>query len=151
MKISYSLQTSLQNKLIIAMGLMLLPLVALAAGSLFFLQSMNDTLHEVTHGVTDSFQPVTHLQTLVLKAMYSPHHYLIYGYTEEREFFARLSREVDKAFAEVLATSASAEKLGLVVLGSGGVAASPDHQRGNPGHLPPYNGAGHNTRNGRPP
>lgn len=50
MKISYSLQTSLQNKLIMAMGLMLLPLVALAAGSLFFLQSMNDALHEVTHG-----------------------------------------------------------------------------------------------------
>lgn len=115
MKISYSLQTSLQNKLIVAMGLMLLPLVALATGSLFFLQNMNDALHEVTHGVTESFQPVTHLQTLVLKAMYSPHHYLIYSYPEERELFARLSQEVDKAFADILATSDTAEKQGLVV------------------------------------
>lgn len=115
MKISYSLQTSLQNKLIVAMGLMLLPLVALAVGSLFFLHNMNDALHKVTHGVTENFQPITHLQTLVLEAMYTPHHYLIYGYSEEPELFARLSQEVNKAFTDVLATSNSEQKQVLVV------------------------------------
>lgn len=97
------------------MGLMLLPLVVLAAGSLLLLDIMHQALDDVTHEITENFQPVIHLQTLVLKAVYPAHHYLIYGYPEERDIFIGLSQEVDKAFADALAISIKSEKKQLVL------------------------------------
>lgn len=115
MKITYFFKASFQSRLILTMGLMLLPLVVLAAGSLLLLGSMNNALDDVAYEMTESFQPIIHLQTLVLEATYPAHHYLIYGHTEERDNFIRLSQEVDKAFAGVLAISTESEKKNLVL------------------------------------
>ncbi len=94
---------------------MLLPLLTASVGSLLFLGQTNDLLDKATHEMSDSFQPVTSIQTLVLRTMYLPHHYIIYGNSEERDLFISLLPEIDEAFTQMLAASDSTEKRALVV------------------------------------
>lgn len=94
---------SLRIRFTIGMGAMLLPLVLSVAAILFSHQNLSASLHDTVEEAVEEIHPVVHLQMLILQAAMPVNDYLIHGHTEERENFARLSREVDSAFQEALA------------------------------------------------
>ncbi|MBI4839929.1 MAG: diguanylate cyclase, partial [candidate division NC10 bacterium] len=94
---------SLRTRFTIGMGAMLLPLVLSVAAILFSHQNLSASLHDTVEEVVEEIHPVVHLQMLILQAAMPVNDYLIHGHTDERENFARLSREVDSAFQEALA------------------------------------------------
>ncbi len=115
MRITLWAPLSLQNKLILAMALMLLPLVLLGVGSFTLLKNTNTALSSVLRETTDSFQPIMHLQTAVLEAVNAPHHYLIYGDATERALFVDLSQEVGMAFTDITTSNLPVNKLAIVI------------------------------------
>ncbi|MBI5842503.1 MAG: PAS domain S-box protein [Chloroflexi bacterium] len=97
-------QFSLRIRFAIGMAAMLLPLVLLvAAGRLYFLPRLTQSLEKVVEEVLEEMVPVAHLQNALLQAAMPANDYLIHGDPAERENFARLSQEVDQAFEEALA------------------------------------------------
>ncbi len=114
MKIALPRPASLRHKLALAMALMLVPLGLLGAGSFLLLRTTNGILTGVMRETTESLQPVTHLQTVVLEAVNPPHHYLIYADPAEQANFVALSQEVEAAFADLKARDLSPAKLALV-------------------------------------
>jgi len=82
---------------------MLLPLVALAAGSFFSLQSVIGTFEDTVEEAIEEQVPVSRLETLLLKAAMPANDYLILGNPEERKLFALLSQDVDNAFKDAFA------------------------------------------------
>mgnify|MGYP001567763328 FL=1 len=82
---------------------MLLPLTLLGAGALFLLYYTTAALEEVVEEAIEEMHPVIHLQMLTLMAAMPPNDYLIHGEPAEKEEFARLTEELDRAFDEALA------------------------------------------------
>jgi len=95
-------QVSLRARFALGLSAMLLPLVMLGLGSLFLLQHITAALAGVVEKSIDETHPVIHLQTLTLTAAMPPNDYLIDGSPAEKEVFARLSGEMDRAFEELL-------------------------------------------------
>lgn len=98
MSIISLLRKSLRAKFITGMALMLLPLVALGAGSFFSLQTVIGTFEEATEEAIKEQLPIMQLEPLIVKATIPAKDYLILGSPEEREKFTRLSKNVDNSF-----------------------------------------------------
>ncbi|MDP1682819.1 MAG: diguanylate cyclase [Burkholderiales bacterium] len=96
-------QVSLRTRFALGVGIMLLPLALLGASALFLLRYTTAALDEVVEEAIEEMHPVIHLQTLTLMAAMPPNDYLIHGEPAEKEEFARLTRELDRAFEETLA------------------------------------------------
>ena len=95
-------QVSLRTRFALGLGAMLLPLALLGACALFLLHYTTAALDEVVEEAIEEMYPVMRLQTLTLMAAMPPNNYLIDGDAAERETFARLTGELDRAFEETL-------------------------------------------------
>lgn len=83
------------------MGLMLLPIVALAVGAFFSSRAMVTAIEEVVLEQVHELDPVSNLLRLVLRAGMAPHDYLVTGNEAERGEFERLAGEADALFARL--------------------------------------------------
>ena len=97
------LQGSLRARFALGLGAMLLPLALLGASALFLLNYTTAALEKVVEEAIEEMHPVIHLQTLTLMAAMPPNDYLIDGNPAEKETFARLTGELDRAFEVTLA------------------------------------------------
>lgn len=84
------------------MGVMLLPVVVLAGGAVFSLQSTIHALDDVVREASEEIALVLRLQTLMQRATLLVHDYLIRGHgdPDERQRFLQASQQVDKVFEE---------------------------------------------------
>lgn len=98
----FRFQVSLRSRFALSLGAMLLPLALLAISTLFFLNYITVTLNNVVEEAMQEMQPVIHLQTLMLMTAKPPNDYLIHADPREKELFARLSGELERAFKETL-------------------------------------------------
>lgn len=94
---------SLRARFVLGLAAMLLPPLLLGAGTFFSFQVTTGELHEIVEEALQEVHPVAHTGTLLLMAAMPPNNYLIHGEPSEREDFARLSRDVDWAFQELVA------------------------------------------------
>lgn len=102
MKQLHSLKLSLRNRLLIGIGAMLVPLVGLGVGAFVCLESAVKAFEETAKEVDKEMFPLTRLQTLVVQASIPVDNYLLYGNTNERDRFNRLSNEIDSIFTDTL-------------------------------------------------
>lgn len=108
-------QTSLRNRFIVGMGVMLLPLVALGVGVFVSLESAISAFEKTEEETLEELFPLTHLESLIAKASVPAKNYLRHGDLAERDRFIRLSREVDSVFMAILmAGSSLPEKRALI-------------------------------------
>lgn len=114
MKLPYSPRTSFQTKLIIAMALMLLLIIAGAIISLLFVQSIQNALNDIIKVASQDLKPITKLQILILDTGKPIQHYLVYGHPEDREIFAKSSQQVELAFGSLMAFTPSLEQQELL-------------------------------------
>ena len=110
---------SLRTRVFHATGAMLVPLVIASGVSFLSTRSIVQELDRVASMGLDELEPVSDLQKLILQSAMPPNDYLIHGGHSESELFARLSREVDDAFAAHLSS-----------VGAGGVRDSVVRARG---------------------
>jgi diguanylate cyclase (GGDEF)-like protein len=85
------------------MGLMLLPIVALALVSFVSSRAMVDAIEEVVDEQVHELQPVSSLLRVMLRAEMPPNDYLITGNGAERAAFEGLAAEADALFARLQA------------------------------------------------
>jgi diguanylate cyclase (GGDEF)-like protein len=117
MRIPHSRQLSLQNRLIIGMGAMLVPLVALGVGAFIYLESAVKAFEETAAEMDKQIFPLTRLQRLIEKASNPAEEYIFNGDPAERNRFIYLSHLVDKTFADALsAPFAMPQEQALVLL-----------------------------------
>ncbi len=102
MKMPQLRHITLRTRFILGMGAMLLPVVVLAAGALFSLQSTIHALDNVVHEASEEIALVLRLQTLMQRATLLVHDYLIRGHgdPDERQRFLQASQQVGKVFEE---------------------------------------------------
>lgn len=98
-----SMLTPLRTRLIIGMGIMLLPLAVLGVGGFNFLQSVVQDFEEVVQEMTTEIDSVVQLQSLIQRAGMVVHDNAFRDDPRGREIFVSLRREVDKAFEEARA------------------------------------------------
>jgi len=100
MKLPRFLQSSLRNRFLLGMGVMLLPLVVLAIVSLLALQSAIAALDDVVEEASKELAIVLRLHIQVQRASLFIHDYLIRGHSdpEARDHFLQGSQEVDRSF-----------------------------------------------------
>ena len=103
MKFPSSPQRSLRTRFVLGIGIMLLPLALLGASALFLQRYTTTALDEVVEEAIEEMHPVIQLQRLTLTAAIPSNDYLIHGDPAEKEAFARLTGELDRAFEETLA------------------------------------------------
>ena len=97
-KISSPNHMSLQKRLTISMLIMVFPIIVLAAGAFFSMETVIESFNEVVEESEEEMHPVVNIQTLILKSSMPAHDYLIHGEISERESFAELSKEIDTSF-----------------------------------------------------
>lgn len=114
MKLPYFPRISFQTKLIIAMALMFLLIIAGAVSSLYLVQSINDVMHKVVHVTFYDFKPIAELQKMAIHIGEPVHHYLLYGDLEERETLANLAQQIELAFSRIQIRSTSLEQQELL-------------------------------------
>ena len=106
---------SLRTRFILGMGVMLLPMVVLAVGAFFSLQSAIRALDAVVREASKETAPILRLQNTIDGAANVIHDYLIAGDPGERARFLLASQSVDNAFEEAAAAPfALAEERALV-------------------------------------
>lgn len=100
MKTPHFLQTSLRNRFLLGMGIMLLPLVVLAVVSLLALQSALSTLDDVAEEASKELALVLRLHIQIQRASLFIHDYLIQGHSdpETHDQFLQEDKKVDRAF-----------------------------------------------------
>lgn len=114
-KLPRVLDRSLRTRFILSMGVMLLPLVVLAVGAFFSLQSAIRALDDVVQEASEEIAPILRLQNTIDEAASVIHDYLIAGDPRERVRFLLASQSVDNAFKEAAAAPfALAEERALV-------------------------------------
>lgn len=96
------IRDSLRARILTGIGIMLLPLLGLAAGALLGINSVNARFKDVVDEVIDEVHPVMHLQVAIFRAAMPMHDYLVHGERSERDEFARLSGKVESAFGRLL-------------------------------------------------
>ncbi|HSB70113.1 MAG TPA: diguanylate cyclase [Candidatus Methylomirabilis sp.] len=117
MKMPQCLQSSLRNRFLLAMGVMLLPLVVLAVVVLLALQSTISVIDDVVEEATRELAFVLRLHIQVQRVSLSMHDYLTHGPGDPgaRHRFLQASREADSLFRGVaMAPFALAEERALV-------------------------------------
>lgn len=114
MKLPYFPKASFQTKLIIAMALMLLLIVAGAVSSIYLVQPINSALHKVVDVSLYDFKAIAELQKMTIHIEEPVHHYLLYGDTEERETLAGLVQQIELTFSRVQIRSTSLEEQELL-------------------------------------
>ena len=99
MKTPRLLHGSLRTRLVLGMGVMLLPLVVLAVGGFLSLRSVVGAFDDVIHEASDEIGQVVRLHFLMRKARIVVHDYFIPGIGDpnEPQIFTALSEELDKA------------------------------------------------------
>jgi two-component system cell cycle response regulator len=104
MKTPRLLHSSLRARLVLGMGVMLLPLVVLAVGGFLSLRSVIGAFDDVTHEASDEIGQVVRLHFLMRKVGIVVHDYFIPGIgdPDEPQRFTALSDELDKAFRDAL-------------------------------------------------
>lgn len=100
------IRTSLRSRLLLGMGVMLLPIVALAVLGFVSSRAMVDAIEEVVREQNRELHPVATLQRLVLQAGMPVNDYLLTGDTTERAEFDRLARDADAQLAGLAAGDA---------------------------------------------
>ncbi|MEW6046251.1 MAG: diguanylate cyclase [Bacillota bacterium] len=93
---------SIRTRLLAGAACMLLPTLVLGIVSLAIHRSVVRAFEKVVEEATEESHPVAHLQTVLLQASMPASDYLVHGSPSEREAFARLSREVEEAFQDLL-------------------------------------------------
>ncbi len=96
------LKTSLQNRLLIGIGAMLVPLVALGVGAFVSLESAVNAFEETAEEVNKEMLPLTRLQTQIVQASIPTNDYLTHADSADRDRFLHLSHEIDNTFANAL-------------------------------------------------
>ncbi len=98
------LHTTLRRRFILGMGVMLLPLVVLAVGAFFSVQSVISAFDEVMQEASGEIGQVVRLHFLMRKARIVVHDYFIPGIggTEDQHQFLALAQDVDKAFRDAV-------------------------------------------------
>lgn len=97
------LRTSVRTRLLVGMGVMLLPILALAVAGFLTSRAMVEATQHVAQEAVTEFQPVASLAQLVARTATPPHEYLLTGDAGERRVFERLAAEADREFATLLA------------------------------------------------
>ncbi len=93
----------------------MLPLVALGVGAVVSLENVIGTFEKTEDETLEELFPLTDLESLIQRAAAPVDNYFNQGKTAERERFLQLSREVDRAYATLLADSSDLpEKQGLI-------------------------------------
>jgi len=96
--VSTPLKSSIQFRLALGLGVMLLPLIALGVTGFWSSQNTAKALENVLQIEQEELQPVQALQRLALLAAMPPNDYLILGESSERVEFDKLQHEVNAAF-----------------------------------------------------
>ncbi|MBW4623016.1 MAG: diguanylate cyclase [Cyanosarcina radialis HA8281-LM2] len=110
-----SRKNSLRYRFIVGLGAMMLPLVALGVGAVVSLENVIGTFEKTEDETLEELFPLTDLESLIQRAAAPVDNYFNQGKTAERERFLQLSREVDRAYATLLADSSDLpEKQGLI-------------------------------------
>lgn len=102
MRIPHLRHTSLQNRLLTGIGVMLLPLVAVSIAAFISLENAVKAFEKTAKEVDKEIVPLTRLQTLIVQASIPADDYLIHGAPSERNRFIHLSDEIDNIFADTL-------------------------------------------------
>lgn len=92
------IRDSLRARILSGIGIMLLPLLGLAAGALLGINSVNGSFNEAVEEVREEMVPIMALQIAILRAAEPANDYLIHGESAERDKFTRLSERVDYLF-----------------------------------------------------
>ena len=96
------MKRSMGARLVVGAACLLVPTIVLGAVALAILRSVVSAFEDVVEEAMEEMHPVADLQLLLLKVPMPANDYLIHGSPSERETFARLSREVEQAFQDVL-------------------------------------------------
>lgn len=97
------MKAPLRTRFIFGVAIMLLPLLILAATAVYSIHSTTRSLDEVLDEAVNEISPIFLVQNLLFKAGMPPNDYLIHGDHAERERFASLSKQVDRAFNDAFA------------------------------------------------
>ena len=90
---------SLRTRFVLGLGAVLLPfLVAMGVGYAYLLPALVSPLDNIVRVFVEQQAPAMQLQTALLQAAMPVNDYLINGQEDERELFASLRQEVDRAF-----------------------------------------------------
>lgn len=92
------IRNSLRARILTGIGIMLLPLLGLAAGALLGINSVIGSFKDVVEEVSGEMEPIMAVQIAILQAAMPANDYLIHGERTERDKFARLSQQVEHAF-----------------------------------------------------
>ncbi len=95
---SGSMRTSLRVRFVLGTGVMLLPLLLLAAFGYSLLQRTIDSFDTAMHEVSTDLAAITLVQNLLLKSSMPVNDYLLHGRRRDREAFLDLSQRIDEAF-----------------------------------------------------
>ncbi len=98
MKFGSLLNSPLRTRFLLGMGMMLVPLVALAIGAVVTLQATLKALDDVVEEATTEIAPILRLQVLIHKADTLVHDFLLTGDRGIPERYQAASRSVDEAF-----------------------------------------------------
>ncbi|MBZ0091566.1 MAG: HAMP domain-containing protein [Sulfuricellaceae bacterium] len=105
MKLFRPSRLSLHTRFVLGLSTMLLPLLLLGAGGLFLLHYVTAATEKVVEESVEEMRPIIHIEMLALMAAMPPNDYLIHGEPAEKEKFAHMAQELDRAFEETLAPS----------------------------------------------
>lgn len=96
---------SIQSRFLMAIGAMLLPLMALGLAAYLSTNKIVHAFEETVHDPYREIEDIAHTQVAVVNALMPPNDYLVHGDIAERANFERLAAETEHAF-EVLRRSA---------------------------------------------
>jgi two-component system, cell cycle response regulator len=100
MKMAWFRQSSLRNRFLLGVGVMLLPLVVLALVAVFTLQGAIAAIDDVVEEASKELAVVLRLHIQVQRASLFLHDYMVggHGHPEAREHFLQVSQEMDRSF-----------------------------------------------------
>ena len=93
-----SRQTSLQNRLLTGMGVMLVPLMALSVGAFVSIESAVKAFENTAQEVEKEIFPLTRLQKLIESASKPAEEYIVNAEPTQLGCFIYLSHQVDNTF-----------------------------------------------------
>lgn len=105
MKLADLRQTSLRTRLIFGMGAMLMPLVILAGGALYSLESGIGSFEKLEEQRLEELFPIADLESRIIESAIPVKAYQQKGDPSDRDRFVQLSKEIDRSFAALIATS----------------------------------------------
>ena len=106
------LQRSLRTRFILGVGVMLLPLIVLAAGALFTFQGVIRAFDQVVQESSVEISLAARFQVLLRRARIVLHDYFIpdFGSEDERGRFLDTSRQIEEAFRQARTAASAQEK-----------------------------------------